>query len=819
MLTDLRYAFRQLAKSPGFTTVAVITLALGIGANSSVFQLINAVRLRSLPVQAPQELAEIRIADTTGIRGHHGAPGNFTYPLWTKLREEQQVFSGICAWGRETFELAPAGESHPVRGLRVSGDFFHVLGIRPDRGRLFSTTDDRRDHNTEGVVISHAFWQREFGGDPDIIGRKLPLNGRMLEIIGVTPAGFFGIEIGASFDVAVPLTLGRDHLDDGLDWWLGVIGRLSPGVTFEHANAQLRARSGSVFAATLPANYPAENVKDYHAFKLAASPLAQSPSHVRRDYSNSLLLLLGLTGFVLLIACANLANLMLARALGREREIALRLVLGASRFAIVRQLMTESLLLAVSGAVLAALVSAWFTDALISYFGRDHNVVLQLAIDGRVFGFHAAIAMLACLLFGLAPAWRAMRVDANEVLKHGARGLTTSRDRLSLRSALVVGQVAISLVLVVGALLLARSFRQLIRVELGFEPARLLVVEMERYPNLTREQVPEFKRQLFDAVRSTPGVESVADSLLVPLTGGSWDNRVWMDGTQPVTAKAVNFNAVSEAYFATVGTPLLAGRDFDEHDTANAPPVAIVTETFARQFGGAASPVGKRFWIEATSWRPVKRVEIVGVVKDAKYFSLREGPRAVVYLPELQETHFGGLGRILVRSRLPWNTLAPALKAKLAAVRPSFTFNLQSLRAEIDDSLLREQLMTTLSGFFGGLALLLSLLGFYGVMSFSIAQRTSEIGVRMALGAQRKDILRLIVGQGGRLAALGILLGVGGALALTRLLQGELYAIAANDAASYIVAITLLLSVALLACWLPARRATKVDPMIALRAE
>ncbi|MGH9902248.1 MAG: ABC transporter permease, partial [Pyrinomonadaceae bacterium] len=548
-----RYGFRMLRKQPGFTAVALLTLALGVGANTAIFRLLDAVRLRALPVADPHRLAEVRIEDMTGARGNFASwHPSLTNPVWEQVRERQQVFSGVFAWGADSFNLATGSDVRIARGLWVSGDFFNVLGVRAELGRVFTASDDRRGCDSAGAVISHQFWQREFGGDRSVVGRRLTLDDHPVEIVGVTPASFFGPEVGRSFDVAVPVCSEAairgesSRLDSGVSWWLVVMGRLRPGWSVEQATAHLNAISPGVFETTLSPKYPAENVRNYLGFKLAAYPAASGISEVRETYENPLWLLLGIAGVVLLIACANLANLMLARASAREREIAVRLALGASRARIVRQLLAESLLLAAAGSVLGAVLAGFLGESLVSFLStREDQLFIDLGADWRVLGFTAGMAVLTCVLFGLTPALRATRVAPGEAMKAGGRGLTAGRERFGLRRALVVLQVALSLVLVVGALLFSRSLSKLLAADLGFEQEGVLVAQV----NATRLNLPAegrraFRNDLLERIRAIRGVNSASAAGVVPLSGTIWSNQVWMDGTDSAVKKDANLNNV-----------------------------------------------------------------------------------------------------------------------------------------------------------------------------------------------------------------------------------------------------------------------------------
>lgn len=825
---DIRYGARVLAKNPGFTLVAVLTLALGVGANTAVFQLIDAVRLRHLPVPNPQQLAEIRIADMQGARGNfalwHPALSN---PIWEKVRERQQAFSGVLAWGADDLNLGTSGEVQPARGLWVSGEFFDVLGVHAELGRLLSSADDRRGCDSPSAVISHQFWQRQFGGDPSAVGKRIFVDDHPVEIVGVTPDSFYGPEVGRSFDLALPicseaLIHGADNrLDSGTDWWLIVMGRLKPGWSIERATAQLNTISQGVFESTLSPKYPAESVKTYLGFKLAAYPAASGISQVRETYENPLWMLLGIAGLVLLVACANLANLLLARASAREREISVRQALGASRARIVRQLLAESLLLAVIGSALGAFLASFLGEFLISLLSTEENrLFVDLRVDWLVFSFTAAMALLTCMLFGLAPALRASRVEPIEAMKASGRGLTAGRERFSLRRALVVLQVALSLVLVVGALLFSRSLGKLLTENVGFRQEGILIagVDSSRL-NLPDESRLSFKKSLLERIKAVPGVESVAATNLVPLSGDAWGNKVWMDGSDPMAKRPVYLERVSPGFFKTLSIPLVDGRDFDEHDTRSSQKVAVVNEEFARQVAGGTNPVGKSLWVEATPSSPETRYEIVGLVKSTKYNNVREDVQPVVYFAQAQAPRFGQYDILLISSNAPFNDVTAGVRQAVSELSPQSRINFEVLREQIQNSLLRDRLMATLSGFFGLLALALACVGLYGIVSFGVASRTHEIGIRMALGAQRRDVLLMILRESLLLVLIGVAVGLPFALTAPRLVSALLFGLTPADPVSISLAVLSLLTAAVTAGYIPARRATKVDPMIALRYE
>ena len=676
-------------------------------------------------------------------------------------------------------------------------------------------------------MISYSFWQRELGGDVSAIGRKLTINYHTVEVIGITPAGFFGLEIGRSFDVALPIcsqaVVGGEEnwLDAGTVWWLTVMGRLKPGTPLNQAAAQLRAASPGIFAATLPKNYPRENMNDYLNFKLAAHAGGNGVSWLRNQYEDPLWLLLATAGLVLLIACANLANLMLARASAREREVAVRLALGAWRGRLIRQLMAESLLLAVLGAGLALFLGRMLSRFLVSFLSTEGNsLFLNLSPDWRVLGFTAGLAILTCVLFGLAPALRAASIAPAEAMKAGSRGLTAGRERFGLRRSLVASQVALSLVLLVGALLFSRSLLNLLTSNPGFRENGILVANLD----FSRLKLPAghrlaFKRELLERLRAIPGVDSVAEASPIPVSGGGIDNMVWIDGSDRRHGIDSNFNWISRDYFKTLGMPLLAGRDFDDRDTPTSPKVAIINEAFARQLGLGAHPLGTRFRREATPSEPEAVFEIVGIVKDTKYRDIRESFTPIAFSSTSQDSSPDPFAQILIRSDAPLADLTARLRGGTAKVSPEITTVYWALKAMIREKVLPERLMATLSGLFGLLAGLLAAVGLYGVVSYTVARRRNEIGIRMALGAERHDVLWMVLRETLWLVLVGVAIGLPCALAAARFASGLLFGLKAHDPATIGLASSVMIAVGVLAGYLPARRASRVDPMVALRYE
>ncbi len=824
---DLKHGALLLRLNPGFTIVAVLSLALGIGANAAIFQLLNAVRLRTLPVKDPQQLAIVRIENRTWASGRiHGRYSQITNAQWEQIRDRQEGFSSIFAWAENDFNLATSGESRYAHGMFVSGDFFNVLEVQPLIGRLLTADDDRRGCGAQAAVISYAFWQHEFNGDPSVIGRKIMLDGNPFPIVGVTPPGFYGVEIGRMFDLAVPicsepLIRGEDallNLRHG--FWLASMGRLKPGWTMERATAQLKAISPAILETTVPEIYKPDNVKKYMEYRFAAFPASNGFSMLRQEYENPLWILLAIAGLVLLIACANLANLMLARASSRQREVAVRLAMGASRSRLLRQMFVESLLLAGIGAVLGAALATLLSRFMVAFIStQDNPLFMNLQADWRVFGFTAFLAVFTCVLFGLTPALRATRVAPGNVLKAASRGMTAGRERFGLRRILVVSQVALSLVLLVGSLLFVRTLRNLLTLDPGFRQDNTIVASLD----LSRDNIPipqrqEFKRNLLARVRAVPGVDAAADASVVPVSGYGWNENILIAGDEKRQGLS-RFDRVSPGYFATMKTGLLDGRDFDSHDTATSPRVAIVNETFARKLLNGENPIGKTFRIDAWVGAPSPMYQIVGFVKDAKYEDLREEPRAIVYVAQMQDDHPDNGPQFVIHSNMPPASVVPGIKEAIMQAAPEAIIDFGMMETMIRDSLLRERLMATLSGFFGVLAVVLATIGLYGVISYTVARRTNEIGLRVALGAQRGDVVGMIMREAGTMLAIGLAVGAMLTLVVARAAASMLYGLKPHDPVTLILAVVALTLVAAVASFLPAHRAAGLDPMAALREE
>ena len=824
---DLRYAVRLLRLSPGFTLVAVLTLALGIGANTAIFQLIDSIRLRTIPVKNPQELGTVRIADRHWGSGQFSSQySQLTFAMWEQIRKRQEGFSEIAVWSDQRFNLATGGEVRYARGIRVSGEFFHVIGVEPILGRLVGPADDQPGCGTTTANISYAFWQRNFSGDRSVVGKRLTLDGNSFEVVGITPPGFNGVSVGDAFDVAVPICVEpilsprNNRLTIRHAWWLASIGRLKPGWTIARASAQINAVTPAILQETIPPFYDAEGVKKFLEYKLGVFPASTGFSQLRTDSETSLWLLLGISGLVLLIACANLANLMLARAGARERQITIRLALGATRARMIRELLSESLLLSVAGAICGLFLAFAVSRMLVAFISTpDSQILLDLGMDWRVMAFTTGLAVLTTVFFGLMPAVRATRAEPATLLQSGSRGTSGGRERFSLRRILVVSQVGLSIVLLVGALLFARSLRNLTTLNAGFQQNGILITNVDfRRLQMPEERFAEYKRKIAKRIQAIPGVESAAQAMLVPFGGSTWNDNVINEGVDSDAGVAWT-NYLGAGYFQTVGTPLLAGRDFDDRDTATSVKVAIVNQAFVRKILKGAEPLGKRFRIHEAPGKPRPLYEIAGVVGDNKFQDMHEEFLPFAYYPTTQQEKPSPDDQILIRSSLPLTSLMASVKQAMGEMNPGIDLEFKVFKRQIHNSLLQDELMATLSSFFGFLAALLAAIGLYGVISYMVVQRTREIGIRMAIGADRAAVVRIILREAGMLTVAGLVIGTGLALGAAQAAKSLLYGLKPRDPLTLVIAIVTLSAVAALASFLPAYRASKLDPLVALRYE
>jgi predicted permease len=809
LLKDVRYGFRMLVKSPGLTIVAVISLALGIGANTAIFTLVDKLLLRALPVEQPEQLVT--------IASYNGENTSFSYPLYVDYRDRNDVFSGIMAYSSTAFSLSDEGQTERVIGCLVTGNYFSVLGVNPARGRFFLPDEDQTPGSHPVAVLSYGLWKRHFNLDPAAINKTISLNNFTFTIIGVAPAEFTGVVRGTSPEIYVPMMMQTEAMPS---WtgaltsrnmsWLEMIGRLNPDVTRQQAQAALAVTSDQI-AQDNPTNVSRD---------IVLGDGSKGQDYMVQDVSRPLLWLMLIVGLVLLIACANVANLLLARATARRKEIAIRLAVGAARGRLIRQLLTESVLLSLLGGALGLIVARWLTDLLIS-FQPPNTFSLDASLDKRVLGFSLALSLLTGIIFGLAPAFQASKPDLVSALKDetspGGR-----RRRLSLRNLLVVGQVALSLVVLISAGLCVRSLQKLVAIDAGFEPARVMVMSLDLARNGYKQpQGEQFYSQMVERVSALPGVESVSFGAIVPLGGGGMRRSVRIEGyVPPPDTPPLNFNMniIAPNYFQTLGMPLVRGRDFGPQDRGGAQKVVIVNETVARRFWPDQEAVGKRLNFGGGGGRPDDFLEIIGVVKDSKYRSLTEESQTAMFLPMAQ--NYNANMALHVRTAGEAKTLLAAVRREVQSLDQNLpVYNVKTLAEQKANSLYVARLAATLSGFFGAIALLLAAVGIYGVMAYSVSRRTREIGIRMALGAGRSQVMKLVMGEGIVLVALGLALGLGATFSVTRMMASLLYAVSATDPVTFIIIPIILLGVALGACFVPARRATKVDPMVALRYE
>jgi len=822
---DLRYGLRLLRRNPTFAAVAILTLALGTGANAAIFQLVDSVRLRPLPVQRPQELVwlDIDTHDTGRVGWIMTRRGNMTQPLWDALRREQQAFSHLFTYAIADWNLAADGEYRPVNGLYVSGRFFDGLGVHAHIGRVLTEADDSKDCAMPGAVLSYGFWQARYGGSPGVVEQSITLDSHPFDIVGVTPPDFFGVEVGRSFDVAVPLcaepllrgeTSAFGHPER---WFLDTMARLQPGWTVERANAHLATISPGIFRANVPPTYNAETAKNFVQFKFKAVPGATGVSGFRKTYGSQLWVLLAATGLVLLVACANLANLMLARATARDREIAVRLAIGASRARVVQQLLWESLVIAALGAAAGALLARGVSEALVRLLSTEYDkIFLSLAPDWRLFAFIGLVAVATCLLFGLSPALSVTAMNPGRTIQSGGRSSTDSYERFVFGRALVVVQIALSTVLVVGAVLFGRTLRNLATVDLGFEPKRVILIEADfRRTRIQPDSRLRVYEEILDRLRAVPGVRVAAQALIAPISGSNWSQRIAVGGA--VEHGSVYFNEVTGEYFRVLDVPVLAGRTFDSRDRAGAERVAIVNRSFARRYFPNASAVGDTFQLESTPGRPGPTLHIVGVVADTKYLDLREEFAPIAYLSALQDDEPMPSLSIVVRCDIPPASATPAITRTITGIAPGASAAYYTLDSFIRESVKTERLMASLSGFFGVLAMVIAVIGLYGLMSYLVTRRRVEIGIRIALGADPRGVVRMVLAQSAVLVLAGIVVGIALAMMGSRWAQSLLYAVKPWDPSSIAFAASALAAVSFLAAWIPARRASRIPPTSALR--
>ena len=829
---DLKLALRLFRKSPGFAAIVVLTLALGSGANTAIFTLLDQLVLRPLPVERPDRLVLLHApGESVGWSlSQSDTTKPVSQPVFDGLRDRTQAFQGVLAHFWTDVHLSASGQTDSVSGDMVSGGFFQVLGLRAAYGRLFTPDDDRVRGGHPVVVLGHRLFERRFGGDPSVVGRTVSVNGQPMTVVGVAPRGFDGVEVGGAIDVYVPLAMQNqivpawgNRLGDWRSRWLICMARLRDGVSLDEA----RAQANVVYAQLLqedvqhltakPESYRAR----FLAKKLELRAGASGTSGLRDQSGTPLVVLMGMVGLVLLIACANVAGLLLTRAAARRKELALRLALGAGRARLVRLHLVESLLLALAGGLVGLQLAYWLGEALIRALPYEGAArALSATPDARVGLFTLALAVLTGIGFGLAPALRASQTDLAPVLKSESASVVGGSGHARLRQGLVVAQVALSLLLLVGAGLFARSLVNLRGLDPGFEAERLFAFSVD--PSLDGQDYGAriaTLRRILDELQREPGVGAASAAETPLLSGSAFGSTLRVEGYEAQEGENMNstFNAVAPGFFATLGIPLVAGRDLAESDGLRAPQVAVVNEEFARHYFKDQGAVGRRFGRRGSE--EGYPYEIVGVVRDGKAASLREQPRRVVYVPYTQDPSVAGL-TYYVRSSVAPESFGQRLQAAVARVdRALPVTGLKTMRAQIGESLYVERMVAALSAAFGLLATLLAAIGLYGVMSHSVAARTREIGLRVALGADRRSVLLLVLREVALLAALGIAIGLPGGYGLARVVESQLFGLDARDPLTFALSTAALAATALVAGLVPALRAARVDPMTALRYE
>ncbi|HEV2245438.1 MAG TPA: ABC transporter permease [Terriglobia bacterium] len=847
LLQDLRYGLRQLARNPGFTAVAVLTLALGIGANTAIFSLLNAVLLRNLPVRDPGRLVlfsdnpsesmSINVPDSpSDLNELAGRQTLFSYPLYKDFRDHSRLFEGICAFQAPDDTLTvrrrgeTSGEVQVAQGKLVSGNFFSVLGVRTAIGRTLMPTDD--DPNAPPVaVVSFIYWQQKLGGDPAIVGRTLDIDRVPTTVVGIAPRGFLGVRMKPeAADLWMPLSLrprltltlmpqAKSLLTDPNIYWLNLMGRLKPGVSVAQARAEIDVALRQYIVGRVGSNMTEAVRQKIRQAYVQLVPGGRGLSEMRHNYSEPLRILLVVVGLVLLIACANVANLLLARATARQKEMAMRLALGGTRGRLMRQILTECLLLVVAGSAAGALIASWGVQVLVALVAA--KTPLNVSPDLAVLAFTVGVSALAVIFSGLAPAFRAVRVDLVSALKASPKPGAGHQARMGLGKGLVAFQIAASLLLLVGAGLLAQSLLDLENQDFGFRPEHVLLVTIN--PELAgydSQQLPGLYRQLTGRLGGLPGVRSASVGMSSPMSGSRAGFDVAVESQpQPSSREHPQFVAVGPGYFETEGMNIALGRAISPPDTSDSAPVAVVNQAFVRKFVPGGNPIGRRVSM-GTPFRP-PGMEIVGVAGDAKFSSARDPAEPMLFLSAFQlKSVMTYVNEVEIRAAGNPATVTDEVRRGLHAIDPNLPItHVTTLSAQVHDSLDQQRAISALTGFFGVLGLVLACVGLYGIMAYNVGRKAHEIGICMALGAEKSDVLRMVIGKGLKVAFAGVVIGIIGAIALTRFLSSLLYGVKPTDPLTFVAVSSILIFVALTACYIPARRAAKVDPMTALRYE
>lgn len=828
---DIRFGLRMLAKSPGFTAIAVITLALGIGANTAIFSLMNQILLQRLPVKNPDELVILRAPGP--MTGHVSSDGDsaesFSYPMYKGLRDNNSVFSGILARYNFAASVANHGQTDRASGELVSGNYFEVLGVQPAVGRVFSQDDDRVPGAQPVVVLSHSYWTRHFGGDPSVLNKVLLINNVEMTVVGVAQARFFGVQVGQSPDIFVPMmmtqqmTLGRSTLDGWNDYWMKVLARRKPGISEKQAEAGINAAYGPLLQEQLPQIKSAWNEDKRKRFlekKIALSSGARGRTVLQRDTGAPIITLFVMVALVLLIACTNVANLLLARGASRQREFAIRTAMGASRGRMIRQLLAESLLCALGGGVLGILLGTVLMKILTPIVGSNTGIQgLTETLNPVVLTFAIGATLVSGVFFGLIPAWRVTRMGVSDVIKDQGSTSSASVSHVGFRKVLVAGQVAFTMLLLAGAGLFMRSLWNLQKQDLGLKTDNVISFSIQ--PSLNGYDTARsiaLVDQMRARIAALPGVRAVGTGEVPTLTGDDEGRNITVEGgTQlPEELQDVDYDQVSPGYFSTLSIPLVSGREFTEADGATAPKVAIASEAMVKRFFPGRNPIGMHFAFGGGN-KVKPDIEIVGVVKDVKQEHVSSAIQPYVYIPYSQQTQITGM-TFYVRSTQDPLLLATSLQGEVRQMDANLpVYDLKTMARIVDEDLFSARMVAVLSASFAGLAALLAALGIYGVLAYVVVQRTREIGIRMALGALASSVRLLILKEVGSMVLIGVAVGLPLAYGLARFSESLLYGVHAGDPAVYALGLVLIGVIALAACFIPARRATRVDPLVALR--
>jgi predicted permease len=830
--SDIKFALRNLRRSPLFTVVAVASLALGIGANTAIFTLVDQLLLRLLPVKNPEQL--VMISSTGPHMGSNRGPRASSYPMYQDFQRKALAFSYVfCRYGTP-LSVSFSGQTERVNGELVSGNYFQALGVRPAIGRVFSPEqDDRIYEGHPYAVLSYQYWATRFASNPAVVGQKILIDNYPMTIVGVSAPGFLGLDPANSPQIRVPIqmkplmTPGSDDLGDRRSQWIQVFARMKPGFTVKSAKASLQPLFSQILRDELTrpelSDISQYNRKLFLARTIRVEPAASGYSQVRESYSTALIVLMCMVGLVLLIACFNVANLLLARAIARQKEIAVRLAVGASRGQLLVQLLIESLILATAGAAAGLFLSVTIVQALLAFVPTDGSpLMLRADPDLRILGFNAALALITGLLFGLAPALQAMRLDLWSTLKDVVGAVTGTGGSVRLRKGLVIAQVAFSFLLLVGAGLFVKTLANLKRTNPGFKDIdRLLTLQIDAALNgYSVPRLQAFYTQVLDNLRSVPGVQGASFAFVPVLAGGEWDSSMAVEGhTNGDGEDAQAFmNAISPGYWNTMGTTLLEGRDFDQRDIGHDVSVAIVNRAFATHYFGDKSPIGRHIGYERGPKTKLK-MQIIGVAADSLYEGPREGVHRQVFVP-FNQFNLPGSVSFYVRTSSDPNLMFASLRRKIAELDPAMpVYQMKTLERQLDDTLSTERLIALLSAAFGVLATLLAAMGLYGVMAFVVARRTKEIGLRMALGAQRSEVVWMVMREALALVGLGLAVGIPCAYFLSRYVRSQLFSVTPTDLWTGLSALAILAAVAAGAGLLPARRASGIDPIRALRYE